>query len=231
MPQPAKYEQLPQLTRLIDWESLGLRTERADAVVWNQRPPPVAGDRGLPNLGTDGLPLPLSATRHTAGEVRTPPHVRQDLGTPPFQADTLLDDGQVQHTRVTQEASTLYASDPDDGMRHRLQQCLDTLHSAGFSSVDSFAVAYYTTHLNHPPHASSIGLQGNLSTLGRLVMVLQSASSRADPVEAAGLHNGVAEAARDLYKSELRSLRLAPYTPQLAEYQVSRLMRVLNFHI
>jgi len=229
MPQPVKYEQLPQLTRLIDWESLGLRTERPDEAVWN-RPPP-AGDRGLPNLGMDGLPLPLSATRHTAGELPDTPHRRQDLGAPPYQADAPLDDGQVQHAGVTQEASTLYALDPDDGMRHRLQQCLDTLHSAGFPSVDSFALAYYTTRLSHSPHASSIGLQRNLSTLGHLVVILQSASSKADPVEAAGLHNGIAEAARDLYKSELRSLRLAPYAPQLAEYQVSRLMRMFNVHI
>jgi hypothetical protein len=223
-----KYDQLPQLTRLIDWESLGLRAERADTAVGHQRPPPVplAGERGLPDLGTDGLPLPLSATRHTAGELSDPAHMRQDLGTPPYQAGPPLDDGQVPHAGVIQKASSLYAPNPDDDMRRRLQQCLGTLHSAGFTSVDSFAVAYYSTRLSHSPHASSIGLQGNLSLLGRLVMVLQSASSRADPVEAAGLHNGIAEAARDLYKFELRALGLAPYTPQLAEYQVSRQMRV-----
>lgn len=62
-------------------------------------------------------------------------------------------------------------------------------------------------------------------------MVLQAASSREDPVEAAGLHNGIAEAARDLYRSELRSLRKAPYTPQLADYHMSRLMHVFVFHI
>lgn len=218
MPQPVKYEQLPQLTRLIDWESLGLRTERADAAVWNHRPPPVAGDRGLPSLGSDGLPLPLSASRHTAGEFQDPPPGDQG-------------DGEFQHAGVTQESSTLCGPDPDDGMHNRLQQCLNALHSAGFPSVDSFALAYYTSRLNHSPQASSIVLQGNLSTLGRLIMVLQTASSRADPVEAAGLHNGIAEAARDLYRSELRSLSLAPYTPQLAEYQASRLMPVFDFHI
>jgi hypothetical protein len=159
--------------------------------------------------------LPLSATRRTAGEL-------PDL--PP-------DNGQVQHAGVTQEGSILDAFDPDDGMRPRLQQCLNTLHSAGFPSVDAFALAYYSTRLSHSPHASSIGPQENQSILGRLVMVLQAASSRADPVEAADLHHGVADAARDLYKSELRSLRLAPYAPQLAEYQVSGLIRVFDFHI
>ena len=199
MPRPARHDQLPRLTRLINWESLSSTTDGADA-----DPASTASDNGLPTLDTDSLPLP----RGSPDAAR-----RSGPSQDPLQARNYLE----ADTNTNPPQGPLHDGSTGD----RLQQCLHTLHSVGFPSVDAFALEYYTAHLGPSPEASSVEQRRGLSTLGHLVMVLQNASSRADPVEAAGLHNGIATAARDLYISELRSLDYTPYNPEEAEHQVS----------
>lgn len=145
MPQPVKYEQNPQLTRLIDWEYLGLRTELADTAVRNHRPPLVAGDRGLPNFGSQMACPCLSVPS----------------GIPLVSFQILLWMMGKPSTRKSRKRRADPVPQPPAIACITVcsKQCLDTLHSAGFPSVDSFALAYYNTHLSHSPQASSIGLQ------------------------------------------------------------------------
>lgn len=117
----------------------------------------------------------------------------------------------------------------DESTNDRLQQCLHTLHSVGFPSVDTFALEYYTTRLGPSSEGSTMKQPQGLNALGHLVMVLQNASTQMGTVEAAGLHHGITKAARDLYISELRALDYTLYNPEETEHQVSR--PISRFHL
>ena len=224
MPQPARHDQLPRLTRLINWESLHSTTDGADADLT-----PTASNNGLPTLDTDSLPLPRGipdAARSGRIQERFVEACSDDIDGSPGYRPVQSAGGESNTNTNTNTNTNPPQGPPHDGSTgDRLQQGLHALHSLGFPSVDAFALEYYTARLGPSPEASRVEQRRGLSALGRLVMVLQNASSRADPVEAAGLHNEIATAARDLYISELRSLDYIPYNPEEAEHQVSQPLR------
>ena len=211
MPQPARHDQLPRLTRLINWESLDSTTDGPEADATST----ASNNNGLPTLGTDSLPLPRGTLQARNCVEACSDDIDGSLGYRPMQYAAGVSNT---NTNTIPPQGPLHDGSTGD----RLQQGLHALHSVGFPSVDAFALEYYTSRLGPSPEASLVEQRRGLSTLGHLVMVLQNASSRADPVEAAGLHNGIATAARDLYISELRGLGYIPYNPEEAEHQVSR---------
>jgi len=222
MPRPDRHDQLPLLTRLINWESLGSMTGGADADLAS-----TARDYGLPILGTDSLLLPrgIPDAARGGGPFQDAFQTRNFVEALPDHTDTALEYLPIQCVENSLNTSPPPGPFYDESTSGRLQQCLYTLHSVGFSSVDAFALEYYTARLGPLPEASVVKQPKGLSTLGHLVMVLQNASTRVGTVEASGLQHGIAKAARDLYISELRALDYALYNPKEAEHQVSRPIR------
>lgn len=222
MPRPDRHDQLPQLTRLINWESLGLMTDEADTDSAS-----TARNYGLPILSTNSLLLPRGIPDAAKGSDPSqdafqtqncvkalPEHMGTALEYPPMQC-------------VENSLNTSPPRGPfyDESTSSRLQQCLCMLHLVGFSSVDAFALEYYTAHLGPLPEAFVVKQPKSLSALGNLIMVLLNASARVDTVEASHLQHGIAKAARDLYISELRALDYTLYNPEEAEHQVSHPIR------
>ncbi|KAJ5601974.1 hypothetical protein N7510_011508 [Penicillium lagena] len=216
MPRPARHDQLPRLTRLINWESLGSMTDETDADSAS-----TARDYGLPILGTDSLPLPrgIPDAARGNGPFQDALQTQNCLEALPDHTDTALESRPIQCVENSSNTSPPQGPFHDESTSGRLQQCLYTLHSVGFSSVDAFALEYYTARLGPLPEASVAKQPQGLSTLGQLVMVLQNASTRMGTVEAAGLLHGIAKAAHDLYISELRALDYTLYNPEEAEHQ------------
>ncbi|KAJ5198564.1 uncharacterized protein N7498_007681 [Penicillium cinerascens] len=226
MPRPDRHDQLPRLTRLINWEYLGSMTDGTDVDLAS-----TARDYGLPILGTDSLPLPrgIPDAARGSGLFQDASQAQNFVEAPSDYMGAALEYRPIQSMESVSDTRLSRGPFHDESMSGRLQQCLHTLHSVGFSSVDEFALEYYTARLGSSPEASMIKQPKGLSTLGHLVMVLENASTRMGTVEAAGLHHGIAKAARDLYISELRAMDYTLYNPEEAEHQVGRPIR--RFHL
>jgi hypothetical protein len=210
---------------LINWESLGLMTDGADADLAS-----TTRDYGLPILGTDSLLLPRGIPDAAKGDSRFQDafQTRSCVEALPDHTDTALEYPPMQCMENSLNTGPPRGTFHDESMSGRLQQCLNTLHSVGFSSVDAFALEYYTARLGPLPEASVVKQPKGLSTLGHLVMVLLNASTRAGTVEASSLQHGIAKAARDLYTSELRGLDYTLYNPEEAEHQLPQIYLLLH---
>ncbi|OQE45090.1 hypothetical protein PENCOP_c002G00602 [Penicillium coprophilum] len=224
MPRPARHDRLPRLTGLIDWESLGSMSNEADADLAS-----TANEYGLPILGTDSLLLPhgVPDTIRESGPFQDSLELQTYVNAFPEHSGAALEYGSVRYMENTSNKSSRGPLH-DESMSSRMQQCLHTLHSVGFASVDSFALEYYTALLGSSAEASSMGQPIGSSDLSHLVMVLQNASTRTGTVEAAGLHDGSTKTARDIYISELRTMDHTSYNPEKAEHQLPHIYLLLH---
>lgn len=219
MPRPARHDQLPRLTGLIDWEALGSLIDGNDTEL-----PSTVEDRSLPILGTDSLPLPrgiLDAnSRSLSQDVDQVQNWVGPLSSPP---DAALGFFPLQYLETPSE--TVFPRDPssdfDQSMTSRLQQGRNALRSLGFPSVDAFAFEYYTARLGSSPRISVEEDCGDRGTFDRLVTLLQNASPQVEAIDVNGLHQDMARSARDLYIAELRDFDHASYNTDKAEQQVS----------
>ncbi|KAJ6108380.1 hypothetical protein N7523_009703 [Penicillium sp. IBT 18751x] len=222
MPRPARHDQLPRLTGLINWESLGSMIDGTDAEL-----APTVEDRSLPILGTDSLLLPrgildASNRRSLSQDAYQAQNCVGPLSNP---ADTALEFFPIQCMGSCSDTLSPRGPSNDKSMSGRLQQCQHALQSLGFPSVDAFTLEYYTARLGSLPQRSVVEQREGLSTLDRLVMLLQNALPRVDAMDAGGLHRDIAKSARDLYIAELRDFDHTLYDPDKAEHQVSEVIQ------
>ncbi|KAJ5226525.1 hypothetical protein N7468_007750 [Penicillium chermesinum] len=218
MPRPARHDQLPQLTRLIDWESLTSNTYARDGISVS-----ATSDSGLPALDASSLPLPYGNPDVPWAEdpfndaLETQDYVQ----LLPSNTDPTQENYSAQSMRSGRNTDLPRDPIQDGNTTSRLEQCVQAILSAGFLSAESFVLEYFLSRLRPPLRAATLQQSRGSSTLGQLVMVLQSASTCMDPVEVAGLHHGIIKAAGQVCSLELQQLKCSSYHPEEVEYQVS----------
>ncbi|KAJ5767921.1 hypothetical protein N7533_000504 [Penicillium manginii] len=221
MPRPARHDELPRWTGQINWECLGSMVDGTDA-----EPASTVEDRCLPVLGTDSLPLPrgiLDATNRS--KLSQDPYQTQNfLGPLSNHADLAIEFFPIQYMESSLDTVSPRSPSNNQSMSGRLQQCQHALQSLGFPSVDAFALEYYTARLGPLPKGSGVEQREGLSTLDRLLMLLQNELPRLDTMDANNLHQVYPRFARDLCIVELRNIDHASYDPDKAEDQVSEVV-------
>lgn len=223
MPRPARHDQLPRLTGLINWECLGSLVDGTDAELAS-----TVEERSLPILGTDSLPLPRgildAANRRKLSQDAD--QTQSSVRLLPGPLDAALEPFPLQYMGSCSDTVSPRGPSSDQSMSGRLQQCQHALQLLGFPSVDAFALEYYTARFGPGSRRSGVEQREGLSTLDCLAMLLQNESPRVDAMDPGGLQRDIGKSARELCIAELRDFDHKLYDPDKAEHQVSEVLQL-----
>ncbi|KAJ5129749.1 uncharacterized protein N7515_005788 [Penicillium bovifimosum] len=222
MPRPARHDQLPRLTGLINWECLDSLVDGTDAELAS-----TVEERSLPILGTDSLPLPrgILDAANSRKLSQDADQTQSSVQLLPGPLDAALEPCPLQYMGSCSDTVSPQGSSSDQSMSGRLQQCQHALQLLGFPSVDAFALEYYTARFGPRLRRSGVEQREGLSTVDRLAMLLQN-ESRVDAMDPGGLQRDIGKSARELYIAELRDFDHKLYDPHKAEHQVSEVLRL-----
>ncbi|KAJ5383240.1 hypothetical protein N7517_001151 [Penicillium concentricum] len=215
MPRPARHDQLPRLTSLINWECLGPLVDETDAELAS-----TVEERSLSILGTDSLPLPRGILDAANRKLfQDADQTQSSVRLLPGPLDAALEPFPLQYMGSCSDTVFSRVPSSDQSMSGRLQQCQHALQLLGFPSVDAFALEYYTARFEPGSRRSGVEQREGLSTLDRLAMLLQNESPQVGAMDPGGLQRDIGKSARELCIAELRDFDHKLYDPDKAEHQ------------